>query len=265
MNTQLPDSITHGRSVYNPKKSSTYKKTHGTFSVSYGDSSSASGGLAEDTVSIGGATVTNQVFGLPTEVASSFAEDTDSNGLVGLGFSAINTFKPGPQKTFFENIAPDLEEPVMTAQLRSSGVGEYEFGTIDKSKYQGSLVNVSVDPSNGYWEFEAGKFRVGNEKIWHNTTETPRAIADTGTSLMLVGPAVAKAYYKAVNGSTYSDNVGGYIYPCHADLPSLSVAVGDKFQATIPGSLINYSEIGTNTTTGEQRKCFLWSWFMWSR
>lgn len=251
MNTELPHSITNGRTVYNPKKSKTFKETKGTFAISYGDSSSASGGLAQDTVSIGGATVKNQVFGLPTKVANSFIEDTHSNGLVGLGFSSMNTFKPSPQKTFFDNIAADLEEPVLTARLLSDGVGEYEFGTIDKSKYKGALVNVSVDASNGYWEFNAAKFRVGNEKKWHDITETPTAIADTGTTLMLVGSEVARAYYNGVNGSRYAKNVGGYIYPCNAELPSLSVAIGGEFQATIPGPLINYSEIGTNTTTGE--------------
>lgn len=251
MNTELPDSITNGRTVYNPKKSSTFQETKGIFAISYGDSSSASGGLARDTISIGGATVENQVFGLPTKVADSFVEDPSSNGLVGLGFSSMNTFKPGPQKTFFDNIAAGLEEPVLTARLLSDGVGEYEFGTIDKSKYKGALVNVSVDASNGYWEFSAAKFRVGGEKTWHEITETPTAIADTGTTLMLVGAEVARAYYRGVNGSQYSGGVGGYIYPCNAELPSLSVAIGGEFQATIPGSLINYSEIGTNTTTGE--------------
>ncbi|KAJ5165952.1 aspergillopepsin A-like aspartic endopeptidase [Penicillium capsulatum] len=251
MNTYLPDSITSGRTVYDPQKSRTYKATKGTFAISYGDSSSASGGLAQDTVSIGGATVQNQVFGIPTKVANTFIEDTHSNGLVGLGFSKMNTFKPGPHKTFFDNIAADLDEPVLTARLLSSGVGEYEFGTIDKSKYQGTLVNVSVDASNGYWEFDAAQFRVGGEKTWHEITDTPTAIADTGTSLMLVAAEVARAYYKDVNGSMYAGNVGGYIYPCDAELPSLSVAIGGEFQATIPGSLINYSQIGTNTTTGE--------------
>lgn len=242
--------MTQSRTVYDPSKSTTYKEVTGTFKISYGDSSSASGGLAQDTVDIGGATVTNQIFGLPTAVSSSFVEDTNSNGLVGLGFSSINTFNPGPQKTFFDNIAADLEEPVLTARLRSNGVGEYEFGKIDSSKYTGALVNVSVDSSAGFWQFEAGYFAVGSGSL-QKVTQVTKAIADTGTSLMLVSPDVVTAYYAQVQHAAYSTGVGGWIYPCSASLPSLTVALGDKYQATIPGSLVNFAEVGKNTTTGE--------------
>ncbi|KAJ5690536.1 aspergillopepsin A-like aspartic endopeptidase [Penicillium macrosclerotiorum] len=251
MNTELPESTIQGRTVYDPSSSTTFKKVSGgSFKISYGDSSSASGGLGKDTVDIGGATVTGQTFGLPTSVSESFIEDTYSNGLVGLGFSSINTFDPGPQKTFFDNIASDLEEPVLTARLRSDSVGEYEFGKIDESKYTGTLVNVTVDSSNGFWQFKAGYYAVGSGAL-HEVTDIPNAIVDTGTSLMLVSPEVAEAYYSEVTSAAYSSSVAGYIYPCAADLPSLTVALGDKYQATIPGSLINFAEVGTNKTTGD--------------
>ena len=204
-------------------------------------------------VNIGGATVKDQIFGLPDRVSSSFVDDTYSNGLVGLGFSSINTFTPGPQKTFFDNIASDLEEPVFTARLRSDGVGEYEFGKVDHAKYTGNLVNISVDSSSGFWQFEAGYFAVGSDAL-QKVTQVPRAIADTGTSLMLVSPEVVTAYYKKVQNAAYSSGVSGWVYPCSAKLPSLTVALGDKYQATIPGSLVNFAEVGKNTTTGETGK-----------
>jgi aspergillopepsin I len=247
MNTELPKSAISGRTVYNPSNSSTFQEVNGTFKISYGDSSYANGGLGKDTVSIGGAVVKNQVFGLPTEVSDSFISDENSNGLVGLGFSSINTFQPGPQKTFFDNIVPDLDEPVFTSRLKSEGVGEYEFGTIDHKKYSGQLVNVTVDNSNGFWEFEAAQFSVNGSSL-QTITDSPTAIADTGTSLMLVSPQIVKEYYGG--WAQYSSSVGGYIFPCEFELPSLSVAIGNKFQATIPGSLINFAEIGKNTTTG---------------
>ncbi|KAJ5227288.1 aspergillopepsin A-like aspartic endopeptidase [Penicillium citrinum] len=247
MNTNLPQSSISGRTVYNPSNSSTYKKVDGTFKISYGDSSSASGDLAQDTVSIGGVVVEDQVFGLPNSVSDSFLSDENSNGLVGLGFTSINTFDPGPQKTFFDNVLPDLDEPVFTARLKSEAVGEYEFGIVDHEKYSGTLVNVSVDDSNGFWQFETGQFAVGGGSL-QKITDVPTAIADTGTSLMLVSPQVAKAYY--AGWAQYSNSVDGYIFSCDTNIPSLSVAIGNKFQATIPGSLINFAEIGKNKTTG---------------
>ncbi|KAJ5654274.1 aspergillopepsin A-like aspartic endopeptidase, partial [Penicillium lividum] len=249
MNSNLSSSMTSGHSVYNPSKSSTYEKVAGEFKVSYGDSSYASGDLAKDTVSIGGAVVKNQVFGLPTKVSSSFIEDTHSNGIVGLSFSSINSFDPGPQKTFFDNVAPDLELPVFTSYLHGER-GLYEFGTIDQSLYSGMMVNVSVDSSNGFWQFNSTKYKVGSEKL-HNITTTKTAILDTGTTLLLVSPDVVSHYYSQVNGSAYANSVGGYIYPCEADLPDLSIEIGHGFTATIPGLNLGYEEVGTNTTTGE--------------
>lgn len=233
--------------------STTYKAVaDSSFEISYGDNSWAKGTVCRDTVSIGGATITNQAIGLPSTVSASFVSDTNSNGLLGLGFSSMNTFNPGPQKTFFDNIASDLEEPVFTSLLRSDGVGEYEFGKIDSSKYTGSLANVSVDSSNGYWQFDSALFAVGDGFLQTLTGSATTAIADTGTSLMLVPTQMLEAYYGSVTNAQLSSSVGGYVFPCNADLPNLTVALGDKYQATIPGSLINFEEIGTNTTTGEK-------------
>lgn len=255
MNTLLPTQMQIGRTVYNPTQSKTFQKVQGgKFSITYGDSSYAFGTAGKDTVSIGGATVPNQVFGLPLDVSHTFVQDTFSNGLVGLGFSSMNTIKPGPQKTFFDNVIPSLDEPVLTARLRSDGVGEYVFGKIDHSKYNGALVNVSVDSSNGYWTFQSGQYAIGNGSMQKNT-RTSIAIADTGTSLMLASPDLVDAYYDQVSGSVFANHVGGYVYPCTANLPPLSVALGDTSQATIPGSLINFSGVGKNITTGEMREC----------
>lgn len=43
-------------------KSSTYKSSSTKFSIEYGDGSTASGHLAQDTVSIAGLTIKNQIF-----------------------------------------------------------------------------------------------------------------------------------------------------------------------------------------------------------
>ncbi|KAI9930361.1 hypothetical protein ASPWEDRAFT_106749 [Aspergillus wentii DTO 134E9] len=251
MNSNLPSDEKKGHTVFDPSKSSSFKTMEGaTFKISYGDSSYASGEVGTDTVDIGGATVTKQAIGIPTTVSDSFIDEPSSNGLVGLGFSKLNTVQPDRQKTFFENLAENLDEPVLAASLKSNGVGEYEFGFIDHSKYQGDMVNITVDSSNGYWEFESARFSVGNGDL-QNIEKTPTAIADTGTSLMLVSPEVVDAYYKQVEGSVYADSASGWIYPCGADLPDLSVAIGDAHLATIPGALIDYSEVGINTTTGK--------------
>ncbi|KAL4909298.1 hypothetical protein BDW74DRAFT_146339 [Aspergillus multicolor] len=251
VNTQLPKDSIEGQTAYNPTKSTTYKNMTGsTFNITYGDDSYAYGGVGTDTINVGGVTVTGQAIGLPTAVASSILDDTHSNGLVGLGFTSLNTVKPTQQKSFFETIADVLDEPVLSASLVSDGVGSYEFGTVDKSKYKGSLVNATVDSSGGFWKFESSYYRVGNGTLKQHDHATS-TIADTGTSLMLLEQTVVDQYYAAVKGAQFATSASGYIYPCSAELPNLSIAIGPQHLATIPGDLINFQEVGTNTTTGE--------------
>ncbi|KAL4919565.1 aspartic peptidase domain-containing protein [Aspergillus aurantiobrunneus] len=251
VNTRLPVASTAGHTAYDPSKSTTFKEMEGSsFNITYGDDSYAFGGVGTETIDVGGVTVTGQAVGIPTEVAPSLLEDSHSNGLVGLGFSSLNTVQPQQQKSFFETIAEVLDEPVLGASIISDGVGEYEFGTIDRTKFTGNLVNASVDASGGFWKFESAFYRVGDGDI-QNHDKATSTIADTGTSLMLLDQIVVDSYYEKVHGAQFAASASGYIYPCSAELPNLSIAVGPGHLATVPGSLINFSEVGTNTTTGE--------------
>ncbi|KAL3478616.1 aspartic peptidase domain-containing protein [Aspergillus californicus] len=251
INTRLPASSIEGRSAYNPSESTTFKNMKGsTFNITYGDDSYAYGGVGTETINVGGVTVTGQAIGVPSQVSASFLEDTYTNGLVGLGFSSLNTVQPQQQSSFFETIAEVLDQPVLAASLLSDGVGEYEFGTIDKSKYAGELVNATVDPSGGFWKFESAYYKVGSGDLQENDQATA-TIADTGTSLMLLDQHVVDDYYAQVDHAQYVASASGYIYPCSAELPNFSVAIGPQHLATVPGSLLGFSEVGTNTTTGE--------------
>ncbi|KAJ5610964.1 aspergillopepsin A-like aspartic endopeptidase [Penicillium lagena] len=242
------------RAVYNSTQSKTFKLLeNGYFMDVYGDASYNYGFVGIDTVSIGGVSVTDQVFGLPTEVSSQFEDNPSSDGLVGLAFESLNSIVPGPQKTFFDNVEPRLEEPVLTALLRVDGVSEYEFGKIDHSKYTGTLANISVDSSRGYWEFDVGNFKAGNVEL--SSSKNTRAIADTGTTLLLASSDIVSAYYQQVPGSSFSSSFQGYVFPCTADLPDLHVTLGDNFPVTVPGAMLNYSTTSL-TPTASETECF---------
>lgn len=249
----MPEAAQQGHTVFDPLKSPTFKfMKDARFQISYGDSSYATGLVGTDTVDIGGATVKNQAIGIPLELSQSLLEDESTNGLVGLGFSSTSTIESEEQPTFFDNVARTLDEPVLTASLKSDSVGEYEFGVVDHAKYQGPMANISVNASNGYWQFPSTQFAVGDKPV-QAIKEVPTAIADTGTSLLMVSPEVVEAYYAKVNGSVSASGAGGYIYPCKSELPDLSIAAGGTM-AVIPGSMLNFSTLGTNTTTGEPGK-----------
>ena len=240
-NPQLPDFAESGHSLYDPTKSATFKPIDGaTFKISYGDNSQALGTVGVDTVNIGGAEVANQAIELATAVTRGFIQDANSDGLLGLGFSSINTVQPKKQRTFFDNIQSSLAEPVFTANLRHHTVGAYEFGKIDASKFQGSLSFAPVDSSRGFWEFESKSFAVGDGQTQTNTGASP-AIADTGTSLMLVDDAVVKAYWSQVKGAQKDKTLQAIVFPCDAQLPDFHVALGPDYMAKIPGPLMNFS------------------------
>ncbi|PGH33224.1 hypothetical protein GX50_03986 [[Emmonsia] crescens] len=256
-NTKLDPSVSAGHAVFDPAKSSTFQLLEGsTFNITYGDSSFARGGVGKDTIDIGGATVRNQGFGLPNEISESFRADEASDGLVGLGFTTINTMRPEQQTTFLENIAPDLQEPVFTAQLKAQAPGSYEFGTVDNTKFSGDMVDIPVDNSRGFWEIKSTMFMVGDDASVSTISKgVATAIADTGTTLMLVNQEIVDSYYAKVEGAQMSVAAGGFIYPCSSTLPDLWVSLGDTHLARIPSSLVNFATVGTDTATNTQL-CF---------
>ncbi|KAL5118105.1 hypothetical protein ACEQ8H_003940 [Pleosporales sp. CAS-2024a] len=231
--------------AFDPAKSPTFKFLKGfQFSISYGDGSGASGIVGTDDVTIGGVKVVGQTVELATNVSDSFVKDNNTDGLVGLAFSKLNTVNDGtkktPAKTFFDNVMNDLDLPVFTADLDPDGTGVYEFGKIDSTKFVGPLTWVPVKAETGFWQFPSTKFAIGNQVFSH-----PRgsdAIADTGTSLLLVDQPVANTYYSQVQGARLSAQAGGFIYPCQTTLPDFSVGVGDHF-ATIPGNLLTFAAV----------------------
>lgn len=250
-NTQLATASQAGHTVFNPTKSTTFKLMQGaSFSISYGDGSGAAGNVGIDTVNIGGATVTNQAVELATAVATSFVSDMKSNGLVGLAFSKLNTVKPTQQKTFFDNAMPTLAEPVFTADLRHASAGAYEFGTIDSTRFNGSLSWAAINTTQGFWQFSSSKFSIGSGGTVMNIAGGGQAIADTGTTLMLVDPAIVNAYYSQVQGAVNNDTAGGVTFPCNANLPDLNVDVGGNYMALIRGSDIKFEQVDADTCFG---------------
>ena len=73
---------------------------------------------------------------------------------------------------------------------------------------------------------------------------------DTGTSLLLVDPAVANAYYSKVQGAQNDPNVGGFTYPCATTPPDIGVAMGDNYVATVPGNMVTFAQVDAQTCFG---------------
>jgi hypothetical protein len=76
-----------------------------------------------------------------------------------------------------------------------------------------------------------------------------QSIADTGTTLLLLPPDVARAYYANVTGAMNNMTEGGYVFPCNSLLPDLTVEMVGGVKATIPGTFMNRSLSMTKGST----------------
>jgi len=190
---------------------------------------------------LGKACFANQAVETATDVSYQFSQDSNTDGLLGLAFSGLNTVFPTPQQTWFDNMASSLIEPLFTVNLKHKKPGSYNFGYIDPHQFSGSVGWTPVDPSEGFWMFNIDGYGVGKKVTVQESSQT---IADTGTTLLFLPDDAVNTYYSAVPGAFYDDwNTGLEIFPCGAKLPDFAFAVGN-YTGVIPGNYMNYSETG---------------------
>ncbi|KAI9012061.1 aspartic proteinase IV [Phycomyces nitens] len=195
-----------GRTKYNPSKSSTYKSSNKTWSISYGDGSSASGTVGYDTVNLGGLSIIGQGIELAKKESSSFRSEP-FDGLLGLAFDSIIT--ASGVKTPIDNLISQglITKPIFGVYLgkaSTTAVGEYIFGGYNSDHVGGDLTTVPIDNSDGFWKISVDYANVG---FW--TTESFDAIIDTGTTLLIlpqnVADNIAMSYDATDNGDgTYT-------------------------------------------------------------
>jgi len=142
---------------------------------------------------------------------------------------------------------PQLAQPIFSVDLTNDTSGSYTFGATDSSKFTGQLTTIPVNAASGFWQVDSPSFQVGTQKVT-NQGASP-AIADTGTSLLLVDQQVAQTYYSQVKGAVNNAQVGGFTYPCNAQLPDFGVAMG-SYMAMVPGSGITFAQVDANTCFG---------------
>ena len=143
---------------------------------------------------------------------------------------------PDPQKTFFTNVKSSLALPLFTADLYHDQPGTFDFGTIDSTKYSGTITYVPVNNTQGFWGVTSSSYGIGSSS--NMVQKEIQSIVDTGTTLLLVPKEVLEAYYKQVKGSKNSDADGGYIFPCDAKLPDFYIGFRN-YTAMVPASAIN--------------------------
>jgi len=177
-------------SKYDSTQSSTYKANGKDFSIQYG-SGSLTGFLSEDTVTLGGLAVKNQVFAEAVQQPGLTFAVGQFDGILGLAFKRISV--DGVTPVFDNMVAQKLvDENVFAFWLSRTGEGsggEMTLGGIDKSHYTGEITYIPLS-NKTYWEFKLDDVSFGGKTL-NLCANGCQAIADTGTSLLAVPSDVA--------------------------------------------------------------------------
>ncbi|KZO95222.1 acid protease [Calocera viscosa TUFC12733] len=232
------------RKIYQPTQSRTAKQAPGlSWNIQYADGSGAQGNVFYDNVMVQGVAVTNQAVETATTLSGAFQTDVQSDGLFGLAFSKINTVTPSKQNTPFQNMLNQklLDRPIFTVKLdKGDSGGFYTFGHVNGGVLPPGvdIWTTYVDSSNGWWEFESRAIMIGKHEFPRPQGNT--AIADTGTTLILLDDDAVSAIYSAVRGAVLNHAAGGWILPSSATVPDLYFACGDRYFG-IPGDDLKFS------------------------
>ncbi|CEJ81163.1 hypothetical protein VHEMI01307 [[Torrubiella] hemipterigena] len=196
----------------------------GTWSMSYVDDTSAEGAIYTDTVTIGGVTVKSQGVQVATKVSAGNLA-VPVSGQIGFAFDYNNDATP-KQTTWMTNAMSQLKESVMTADLKYDSTGTYGFGSIDKTKYTGSINYADVNKQKGAaWSWTSSGYSVGSGKF---VSYSMNAFVDTGYTTFGLP-------YKAFQDYLLSANTTAAKVNCTTVLPDLFIGVGQG-TVKIPGN-----------------------------
>ncbi|XP_061387520.1 lysosomal aspartic protease-like [Musca vetustissima] len=228
---------------YDSSASSTYVANGESFSIQYG-SGSLTGYLSTDTVIVNGLTIESQTFAeAMAEPGTSFV-DSSFDGILGMAYQTIAVDNVVPP--FYNMFAQGLvDSDVFSFYLTRGGTsdqgGELILGGVDSSLYSGDITYVDVS-EQGYWQFEMTSADISGNNVCSNC----QAIADTGTSLIVVPEDAYFTINEAIGGS--ENDEGQFFVDCStvSSLPNLDLTIGGTvFTLTPDMYIVNLNEDGT--------------------
>ena len=141
-------------------------------------------------------------------------------------------------RTLLENLAPQLELPVLAVSLHSFDRGTFVFGNFDLAAFKGRLATAPSGVQNTFWTTGIPRFQVGSGPV-EATAPGRRAIVDTGTNTLPLHEEIATRYWSQVPQSERDGPGGSWRFPCGTTLPDLRLEVAPGYLALIPGKLLS--------------------------
>jgi len=196
---------------YDATKSSTYVENGEKFSIQYG-SGSLSGFLSQDVLDIGGLAVQNQVFAEAVDEPGLVFIIAKFDGILGMAYETISVDHVTP--VWYNILSQNLvTSPIFSFWLdknpRGSSGGEITLGGVNSNLYTGNFTYVPIT-SETYWEFKADGFKLGGVDLGYCPSGGCRAIADTGTSLIIGPTATINALNKKL-GAVVTNGEGIFL------------------------------------------------------
>ncbi|BGP16921.1 hypothetical protein JCM10213_007366 [Rhodosporidiobolus nylandii] len=236
---------------FSTSASSSVETSTAEWDITYGTGSSQ-GFLARDVVAVGGLTVSKQIFAL-ADSSASVVDALPSDGIMGMAFSTIAT---SGAPTFFENAITQgavsqqvfsyYETRASDSTSKAKGTiagGELCVGCIDSSKFTGSLNYVPV-ASQSYWSVNADGIAVNGAVV---SGTSMLAAIDSGTTLIYVPTAVAKALYSQIGG-TPSGSAGEYHVPCASTFTTIGLTFnGVTYNIPLQDMFLGYASSSTTS------------------
>ncbi|KAJ7492420.1 acid protease [Mycena latifolia] len=209
------------KSKFNANFSSTSTKVPGSFTIQYGDGSTASGPVYKDNVVVAGVHATNQFFSPVTTLSSGFA-GAPVDGILGMAFPSISNLG---QKPFFNTAASNgtLKSNAFGFFLAENGSELYLGGTNPKL-HNGTIEFHTINSTSGFWQVPGASVKLNSTAIF-SKFET---IIDSGTTIMYGPPAAVHTLYSKIPGAAAFDAAYGfYTFPCDS-VPSISFSWGGR-------------------------------------
>ncbi|XP_061387513.1 lysosomal aspartic protease-like [Musca vetustissima] len=210
--------------TYDPNASSTYVPNGEAFSIQYG-TGSLTGYLLQDTVTVEGLVIQDQVFAGATNEPGNTFVDAPFDGILGMGFVtiAVDSVTPPFYNMYSQGLlGANLFSFYLTRNGTSTDGGALILGGVDPNHYTGEFTFVPVS-QEGYWQFEITSGVVAGVNI----CDQCQGIADTGTSLIAV-PDDQYLNVQSAIGAYYSDEFSSFMLDCSTidSLPVVTFNIG---------------------------------------
>lgn len=180
---------------------------------------------------------------------------TDSEGLMGMGFSAIAN---SGQPTFFERLMAlgEVSKPEFSFYLgrAASGTGsssELTLGGADSSKYTGTPKSHPVTVK-GYWQLALDAVSVSGKNAANTAGQSA---IDTGTSIIIAPNAAASSIFAQIPGAYPMLLASGslaetlYAYPCNTPASALPEFVFGNTSYGLNALDFNLGSVGLSLST----------------